>query len=117
MGTDFLSEWTKRQQNDIPLVNKPLAASGQWYVAAGWRLEKLTPMVCYGDYKPGIQLISPPGNYHSFSEILRYELVRNVALKVQASTTEAGNTRYWVTPNFASRNEVTVFSLGVDFVF
>jgi hypothetical protein len=113
----LLGEWTNRSQNDIPVLNKPLAAGSQYYVAAGWHLQKLTPMVVYGVYHSGNQLIAPPGEYKSWSGSLRYDVIHNVALKAQVSRTVAGNTRYWVTPEYSSSEHVNVYSFGADFVF
>jgi hypothetical protein len=112
-----LTEWTKRTQNDIPVVDIPLAASSQWYVAGGWHFGSLTPMLTYGEYLPKIQLISPPGSYHTWSGALRYDVMRNVALKAEVSRVQAGNARYWVTPIADSDRCATVTSLGADFVF
>ncbi len=113
----MLTEWTKRSQNDIPIVDKPLAASSQWYVAGGRRFGRYTPMVTYGDYRPVVQLISPPGDYRAWSEMLRFDVIPNVDLKAEYSRAPVGDTRYFVTPNFKSDERVGVFSLGADFVF
>jgi hypothetical protein len=112
-----LTEWTKRTENDIPALDKPLAASTQWYVAAGWHYKQITPMVDYSVYKPATQLISPPGDFHSWSGILRYDIRQNIALKAQISRAAAGNTRYFVTPDFTSREYVNIYSVGADFIF
>jgi hypothetical protein len=77
-----LTEWTKRTQNDIPIVNMPLAASAQWYVAGGWHFGKATPMVTFGEYLLNIQLMSPPGSFNNWSGALRYDVVRSVALRL-----------------------------------
>jgi hypothetical protein len=112
-----LTEWTKRTQNDIPIVKKPLAASSQWYVAAGWHFGSLTPMATYGEYLPKIQLIAPSGSYHTWSGALRYDVMRNVALKAEVSSVQAANARYFVTPIAHSDEHTTVASIGADFVF
>jgi hypothetical protein len=113
----LLAEWTRRTQNDIPIVDKPLAAGSQYYAAAGWHVRKFTPMIVYGVYQSAKQLIAPPGEYQSWSGVLRYDVLRNVALKAQVARTGAGDTRFWVTPNFSSSEHVSVYSFGADFVF
>jgi hypothetical protein len=113
----LLGEWTHRTQNDIPTLGKPLAAGAEYYAAAGWHLHKFTPMVVFGVYRSSSQLIAPPGEYKSWTGVLRYDLFHNVALKAQVTRTGAGNTRFWVTPNFTSNENVNVYSFGADFVF
>jgi hypothetical protein len=112
-----LGEWAKRTENDIPIVNLPLGVSRQWYVAGGWRFDKLTPLVTYATYKPGNSLLSLPRSYNDPSVSLRYEVVSNVALKAQISRDQAGNGEIWTTANPASAHHINVFSLGADFVF
>jgi hypothetical protein len=112
-----LSEWAKRSENNIPVLNAPAAASTQWYVAGGWRFGPLTPLVSYAVQNVGTQAFAPPGSFHSWNGSLRYDVVRNIALKAQVSRAQAGNPEYWVTPNPASHEWVSVFSLGADFVF
>ena len=112
-----LSEWAKRTENDVPLINKPAAASTQWYVAGGWRFGPLTPLVSYAVENVNTAAFAPVGSFHSWNGSLRYDVVRNIALKAQVSRAQAGNPEYWVTPNLASHEWVSVYSLGADFVF
>jgi hypothetical protein len=112
-----LSEWAKRSENNIPLLNEPAAASTQWYVAGGWRFGPLTPLVSYAAVKNVQSISSGPGSFDSWNASLRYDVVRNISLKAQVSRAQAGNTAYWVTPNPASHEWANVYSLGADFVF
>jgi len=112
-----IGEWSKRTENDVPLVNKPLFASTQWYVAGGWRFGKLTPMVIYGGLKENGSLADGNNYYGTWSVALRYDVVRNIALKAEASRPIAANPAYWVTPNPDSNQRINVFGLGADFVF
>jgi hypothetical protein len=112
-----LSEYAKRIQNDIELFHKPPQASTSWYVAGGWRFGKWTPLLTYGQYRAGLSLGEPVASYGTWSGSLRYDVVRNLALKAQVSRPQAGNTPYWAVANYASTQRVNVYSLGADFVF
>jgi hypothetical protein len=111
-----LSEWAKRAENNAPIFNEPVTASKQWYVAGGWHFLKFTPLLVYGDYDSGKSLIGA-GSFGTWSASLRYDVVRNVALKAEVSRPQASNPTYWVTSNAASGQRVMVYSLGADFVF
>jgi hypothetical protein len=113
----FISEWSKRTENDVPVANKPLFASTQWYMAGGWRFGKLTPMVIYGGLKENNPLANADGYYGTWSVALRYDIVRNIALKAEASRPIAANPAYWVTANPDSNQRINVFGFGADFVF
>ncbi len=112
-----ISEWSKRTENDVPIVNKPLFASTQWYVAGGWRFGKFTPMVIYGGLKENNPLADADGYYGTWSVALRYDIVRDIALKAEASRPIATNPAYWVTPSPDSNQRINVFGFGADFVF
>ena len=113
-----LSEFAKRTENDAPVIGRPLDISNEWYVAGGWRFGKLTPLVIYGKFNPGQSVVTPEAaSYGTWSGGLRYDIVRNVALKAQVSRVQAGNSTYWVTANPASDERVNVYSVGADFVF
>ncbi len=112
-----LSEWTKRTENDIPVLNAPLSMSTQWYVAAGWRLGKLTPLLMYSQFREPKSIITAASDSRTPAISMRYDILHNVALKVQVSRAQASNDTYWVTPNAASDERINVYSLGADFVF
>jgi hypothetical protein len=112
-----LSEYAKRTENDVELFHTPPHASTAWYVAGGWRFGKLTPLVTYGAYRAGRSLSEPQASYGTWSGSVRYDIVRNVALKAQVSRPQAANTTYWIAPNYTSTERVNVYSLGADFVF
>lgn len=113
----LLSEWHKRTENDIPLVNLPLAIENAWYVAGGWRFGQLTPLLMYGKWDPGLSVLSPPEASATWSASLRYDIVRNLALKAQFSRPQVLNGIYFIDKNFASSERVNVISVGADFVF
>jgi hypothetical protein len=48
---------------------------------------------------------------------MRYDIVRNIALKAEVSRPEEANGSYWVTADQASSARVNVYSIGADFVF
>jgi hypothetical protein len=112
-----LAEWAKRTDTKAPILDIPVAASSEWYAAGGWRFGKLTPLLIYGKFEPSTSLVQPAGNFGTWSASLRYDVVRNIALKAQVSRAQAGNETYWVTPDTTSSKRVNVFSLGADFVF
>jgi hypothetical protein len=112
-----LAEWAKRSERDVPILGRPFSRAKQWYAAGGWRFGKFTPLVIYGKYESDNTILQPAGNYGTWSASLRYDVVRNIALKAQVSRPQAGNGTYWVNPNFTSSQRVNVFSLGADFVF
>jgi hypothetical protein len=113
----IMSEWAKRQQNDLPAFNKPLIDSTNWYAAAGWRFGKFTPLAMYSTVNVTSSLFAAPASYHTWQATLRYDVVRNVDLKLQISRAQAGNQSYWVVSNPASNEHVNVYSFGADFVF
>jgi hypothetical protein len=112
-----LAEWARRADNRIPVINLSAADSKQWYVAGGWRFGKLTPLVIYGASDPNPSLFQTGGRFGTWSASLRYDVVRNIALKAQFSRPQAANDAYWVTPDPASDKRINVYSLGADFVF
>lgn len=112
-----LSEYAKRSENDVPGVGLQVEASSEWYVAGGWRFGKFTPLVMYGKFEAHSSVLFPQGSYGTWSGSLRYDVVRNVALKAQVSRPQAGNPIYWVVPNPSSSERVNVYSVGADFVF
>jgi hypothetical protein len=112
-----LAEWAKRTENNMPFFNEPVGASHEWYVAGGWRFGKLTPLLTYGKFDPDKSFTEPAGKFGTWSGSLRYDVVRNVALKAQISRPQAGNSTYWTTFNAASSERINVYSVGADFVF
>ena len=112
----LLSEWSKRSENDAPILNEPLSASIQWYLGGGWRFGKLTPFVVYGRAHEEQSLLSPDSSSSSYSGSLRYDVARNVALKAEVTRADAAS-GYWLTPNQVSHEHINIYSFGVDFVF
>lgn len=112
-----LAEWAKRSDTLLPFVGIPVSGSTQWYAAGGWRFGKLTPLLIYGKSEPINSLSSTAASDGTLSASLRYDVVRNIALKAQVSRPKATNSSYWVTPQPTSSERVNVFSLGADFVF
>lgn len=111
-----LGEWAKRSENTGPGLPLPLTASTQGYAAGGWHFGKLTPMLMYGVDRPVLSLLTPAGDYGTWSAILRYDIAHNIALKAEISRPKA-DAGYWVTPNYTSTERVNVYSFGADFVF
>ena len=112
-----LSEYAKRSENKAPVIDMQLEATSEWYGAGGWRFGKLTPMVMYGKFETHPSFLYREASYGTWSAILRYDVVRNLALKAQVSRPEAANESYWVISNPTSNERVNVYSAGADFVF
>ena len=112
-----LTEFARRTDNNVPLINETVSDNKQWYAAGGWRFGKLTPMVIYGNYTTKPSLANTYGDFGTWSASLRYDVVRNIALKAQVSRPQAGNGAYWLVPNNTTNERINVISLGADFVF
>jgi hypothetical protein len=113
-----LGEFARRKENNIPILGVPVEATKQWYVAGGWRFGKLTPLLIYGKYETDRSLLTPEAvSNGTWSASLRYDLVRNIALKAEVSRPQESNGIYWVTADPASSARVNVYSFGADFVF
>jgi hypothetical protein len=112
-----LAEWARRSDSDVPVIGVSAANNREWYVAGGWRFGKLTPLLIYGVSNPSNSLIQTAGRFGTWSASLRYDVVRNIALKAQVSRPQAANDTYWVAADTTSSKRVNVYSLGADFVF
>jgi hypothetical protein len=113
----LMSEWTKRDEPNLPGANKPLAQDTSWYVAAGWRFGKFTPLVMYSVLSVGDALLTSAGTTHTWDASLRYDVARNLDLKLQITRARAANGAYFVISNPATDESVNVYSFGADFVF
>ena len=111
-----MSEVTKRTENDVPGLGMPLSATTNWYVAVGWRIGKYTPMVRHVASRTNGSLITAP-DQKGEGLILRYDVVRNVALKAQVDRYDASNPSAFKVPVAAAGQKVNVFSFGADFLF
>jgi hypothetical protein len=107
-----LGEWFRRTQDSGALFD---ATGG--YVSAGWRMGSWTPYLVHGEMSPkGPALRYPKGRTDAIG--LRWDAMKNVALKAQIETT---------TPSFQFVQESTAFqrsapkvqvlSVAADFVF
>jgi hypothetical protein len=113
----LLSEYVRRTQNDVPIIDEPEAEFTSWYVAAGWRFGSWTPLVSYGAVIAAKSLASPPGTFNYVAASVRYDIARNIAVKAQITNAAAGNFEFWDVANPHSTSRIDVFGLGVDFVF
>ncbi|HEX4377800.1 MAG TPA: hypothetical protein VHZ99_11680, partial [Steroidobacteraceae bacterium] len=112
----FMSEWIKRNEDSLEPFGKPVGVERGWYVAAGWRFGKLTPLATYSTLNLLDSLITPPASYHTWGASLRYDVVQNLDLKIQVNRAMADNGTYWTTPQY-TQDRINVYSLGADFVF
>jgi predicted porin len=114
-----LTEWAKRKEkNFAELGDVPLNEETAWYVAAGYRFGKLTPMLRYSKIKVDdtASLIKLPDN-DVIGASLRYDVARNVALKLQVDRYDASNLYGFTAPAATKGTKVNVVSFGADFVF
>jgi hypothetical protein len=80
-----MGEWTKREESNVPDLNAPLANDTSWYVAAGWHFGKWTPLAMYSVLNITESAIEIPASYHTWDASFRYDVVRNLDLKLQVS--------------------------------
>jgi hypothetical protein len=113
----LISEWTKRDENNLAGFNKPFTEDTSWYAAAGWRFGKFTPLVSYSVLNVTASVLLNPASYNTWSASLRYDVISDLDLKVQISRAGASNTAYWTVANPSSDERVNVYSFGADFVF
>jgi hypothetical protein len=118
----LMSEWVKRDESIVPGLNKPLIGEIGWYGAAGWRFGKFTPLLIYSVFDITDSLTQSPGIYRTWSASVRYDVARNLDLKLQVSRAQAANIAYFAPnvsadANFTPSGRVNVYSFGADFVF
>jgi hypothetical protein len=113
----LMSEWIKRGEDNLVGYNKPFVEDTSWYVAAGWHFGKFMPLVSYSVLNITNSVLQNAASYSSWGASLRYDVVRNVDLKLQVNRAQAGDSAYWVVPNPSSNEHVNVYSFGADFVF
>lgn len=114
-----IAEWSRTQNNEAPILNQPLSGSNQWYLTGGWHFGKFLPMVMYTKFNEQKSLVIPSAvSFGTWSGMLRYDVVTNVAVKAEVSRPSASNGAYWITGSNPTPNaHVSVYSIGVDFVF
>jgi hypothetical protein len=113
----LMIEWTKRDENKLQGFSQPFAEDTSWYAAAGWHFGKFTPLAMYSVLNITDSILQSPAGYHTWSASLRYDVVRNLDLKLQISRAQASNGAYWIDRNAASDQYVNVYSFGADFIF
>jgi hypothetical protein len=113
----LMSEWIKRGEDNLVGFNKPFAEDTSWYVAAGWHFGKFTPLATYSVLNITNSIVQNAARFSSWGASLRYDVVRNVDLKLQVNRAQAGDSAYWVVANPSSNERVNVYSFGADFVF
>jgi hypothetical protein len=109
-----MAEYIKRKTEP-----RMLDLSG-WYVSAGWRFGAWTPYAVVSHHTPKAAL-GPPGTpvppgIQGHSVGLRYDIVRNVALKADLSRFDTGHPAAFTTA-LATQRKVNVMTAGLDFVF
>jgi hypothetical protein len=113
----LMSEWIKRDEDNLVGFNKPFAVDTSWYVAAGWHFGRFMPLGSYSVLDITDSIVQKAARYSSWGASLRYDVVRNVDLKLQINRAQAGDSAYWVVAKPSSNERVNVYSIGADFVF
>jgi len=106
-----------------------------WYVSGGYRIGKFTPYVSYASLKSHIDTETGAGplngginttlNAFTASQAtsgvgLRWDVVRNVALKAQYDRVKVGDNshgRFTAYPGFVPGSKIDVATVSLDFVF
>jgi hypothetical protein len=112
-----LTELVKRRQNQVPGLGIPLSRTTSYHVTAGWRFGDLTPMLRFAHVKNDGASVADLGNHATPGASLRYELMRNVALKLQWDRYDADNYLAFTNSDQSSSAKVNVIGFGADFVF
>lgn len=116
-----MAEVAQRKQNKFAVLGgKPVIGAKYGYLAAGYRFGPVMPMVIYSAEK-GERTLGGPTIYYSRkapSLALRYDAAPNVAIKAQIDRYSANDFTAFVAPApAADGRKVSVFTVGVDFVF
>ena len=98
------------------MLNEPLFAGTDWYVAGGWRFGKLTPLLEYF-HDQREKSLATSGSDNGFTAVLRWDIVQNIALKAQITRANADDPPYWVTLEPGNAKKVNIYGFGADFVF
>ena len=114
-----LGEVARRSENKVPGTTIMLAETTSWYVAAGWRFDKLTPMIRYSTIKSVTGTFAYYKTQPTIGLALRYEAYHNVDLKLQIDRFDSHNSSAFITPDRGATpiTKVNVLSAGADFVF
>lgn len=112
-----------------------LSDARAWYASAGYRFGSLTPYLTYSDTKASIEPETGAGplnasftstmyafnaTQHSSSVGLRWDAMKNVAVKAQydhITTGDRSNGRLRTYPGFVQGSSVKLATVAVDFVF
>jgi len=108
-----MSEYATRRQGNS------FFESDSWYASAGWRFGAWMPYATVSRYTPkGLFFMGAPDNKLT-AVGLRWDLMKNVALKFQADAVRNGTVNFLSSsPSFlASPPTVHVYSVAADFVF
>jgi hypothetical protein len=138
-----MGEWGKAEYHSV------LSTNTAWYLSGGYRLAKFTPYVTYADVKansstsdPGLDVSTLPANVagpaaglnaalngilgatpvqHTISVGMRWDCMRDTALKLQYDRIELGTgspgTLSNLQPSFQRGGSVDLLSITIDFVF
>lgn len=112
------AEWAKAINYDGKGLKVLRAA---WYVNAGLRLGDFAPYATVAELRPLSDTGAPPLAQHSYAVGVRWDLARNVDLKLQWDRLHLGDNSYGtlqnVAPGTPRGGQVNLISIVTDFVF
>lgn len=108
-----LAEYTVRRQGGARLFE-----SDGWYASAGWRFGAWMPYATVSRFKPKSAGFGTRHKDSTHAVGLRWDAMKNVALKAQVQRVESAASFINTTAGFAaSLPRVTVYGVAADFVF
>lgn len=112
------AEWVKAINFD---ANGVKAIRAAWYLTAGWRVDAFAPYVTVAELRPLTATASAPVAQHSYAAGVRWDVARNLDLKLQLDQLRAGDNSYGTLQNVAAGTprggRVRLLSVVADFVF
>lgn len=114
-----MGEYTKRRQlAPVPFDN--LFESDSWYVSSGWRFGAWMPYVTVSRLSPIGPLYGAHDDDKGIALGVRWDAMKNVAIKAQAQKVEASDRTTFVNasaPPTTFAADMNAFSIAADFVF
>ncbi|NRR30353.1 hypothetical protein HSX11_09135 [Oxalobacteraceae bacterium] len=112
------AEWVKAVNYD---GNGIKAIRAAWYVTAGARFDVFAPYLTVAELRPLSVTASAPVAQHSYAAGVRWDLARNIDLKLQLDQLHLGDNSYGTLQNVVAGTprggRVTLVSVVADFIF
>jgi hypothetical protein len=112
------AEWVKAINFD---ANGIKAIRAAWYLTGGWRIGAFTPYLTLAELRPLTVTAAAPIAQHSTAAGLRWDLARNIDLKLQLDQLRLGDNSYGTLQNVVAGTprggRVHLVSVVADFIF